>query len=266
MKIQVTCAIAALLQLSRPASADQFIGNVLQTAGNILGAGINMGRQQRELARQQQQEELESKVTGVHMASTDAKEELKHIDSEYKALHSEIAEPLASHVQTLKDERSVLMRKISALTKNVRKVYDDSHPEMVNSPLIIVAKSKSDEMRNVANKVDATGHMDILNGVTSPCADFHNSRQQEKEEIKLATEKDAINIELEAMNRMTPTERINYDRNMAAEYEAKLENIEADIKDQKREARRMGVLPGPRFPFLNPLRQMNPFAQMGYRG
>ncbi|PHJ17655.1 hypothetical protein CSUI_008528 [Cystoisospora suis] len=75
--------------------------------------------------------------------------------STYKQLEQDLAMPLAQKTSHLKAERLQLMRRISSLTREVRSAYDKLHPDMVDRPLIIVAKTADDDMRAVANRIDA---------------------------------------------------------------------------------------------------------------
>ncbi|PFH36335.1 hypothetical protein BESB_045270 [Besnoitia besnoiti] len=144
------------------------------------------------------------------ISATEAHAAVKDVQDTYKQLEQDLAMPLAEKTSHLKAERLKLMRRISTLTREVRSSYDSIHPDMVNSPLIIVAKTPEDDMRAVANRIDAQGSLDDLQGIMSPCAQFHNEREAQKKELQVVQSMNNLDEEARALSRMSPEERLTY--------------------------------------------------------
>ncbi|EPR60541.1 hypothetical protein TGPRC2_240530 [Toxoplasma gondii TgCatPRC2] len=216
-----------------------FLGNLVSNVAQ--GALQALQQKQETLAQAASQPSMPSvaeqarieaiqKAKMNQISATEAQAAAKDVMDTYKQLEQDLAMPLAEKTSHLKDERLKLMRRISTLTKEARAAYDALYPDMVNRPLIIVAKSPDDDMRAVANRIDAQGSLDELQGIMSPCAQFHNEREAEKKELQIVQSMNNLDEESRALSRMSPEERLTYDRNMAEEYGFKKEQLATNIK------------------------------------
>lgn len=167
---------------------------------------------------------------------TDLNKQARNISDTYKQIQEEIAAPLEGQTAALKQERNILIKKLSQLTKSLRYNHDLLHPELINNPIVLVAKNHDDEMRAIANKVDAQGLEDLKKGVDSQLAEFHKLRQAEKSAVESSVNKNNLDIEVETLNKMPMNERLNYDKAMAQQKHDEAKNIERQIKDLDKEA------------------------------
>ncbi|CBZ51881.1 hypothetical protein NCLIV_016730 [Neospora caninum Liverpool] len=240
-RLAISFAVYAMLSAHTGAVHGQggFLGNLLTNVAQ--GALQEVQRKQQMLAQAASQPDMPSvaeqerieaiqKAKMNQISATEAQAAVKDVVDTYKQLEQDLAMPLAEKTSHLKTERLKLMRRISTLTKQTRAAYDALHPDMVNNPLIIVAKSPEDDMRAVANRIDAQGSLDDLQGIMSPCAQFHNEREAQKKELQVVQSMNNLDEEARALSRMSPSERLTYDRNMAEEYGLKKEQLATDIK------------------------------------
>lgn len=168
---------------------------------------------------------------------TDLNKTARKISDEYKQIEQEIAGPLEAQTAALKNERNLIIKKLSKLTKTLRYKHDLMHPELINNPIILVAKNRDDEMRAEANKIDAQGLLDIKNKVSSPLAAYHKMRVAEKSAVQESSNNKNIDIEVETLNKMPVNERLNYDQAMAQQKRNEIKDIEDQIKALDKEAR-----------------------------
>ncbi|KAL8440294.1 hypothetical protein Efla_007511 [Eimeria flavescens] len=153
-------------------------------------------------------------------------------------MESDLAVPLAQHTAELKAERLRLMHQLSLLASQTRQLYDSLHPgglsaspqpramkqrlaaELLNAPLVIVAKTADDDKRKEANKVDAKAPV-----LPSTRKERPRSKRSSEEEVandsRLASvdmlreyrsskARDALKEEARTLAMMSPEERLEY--------------------------------------------------------
>ncbi|XP_026193466.1 uncharacterized protein LOC113147370 [Cyclospora cayetanensis] len=155
----------------------------------------------------------------------------------YGEMETDIAVPLAQHTAELKAERLQLMHQLSFMTSQIRQLFDSLHPNLVNAPLVIVAKTADDDQRNQVNKLDAKGKQDAMDGILSPCAAFHEEREAEKTEIECSDTVNPVQILAQITSnklRIVATCPCA-DEAMAAEQAAKVKELQSSIKYERKQ-------------------------------
>ncbi|SJK86423.1 hypothetical protein BMR1_03g02110 [Babesia microti strain RI] len=124
-------------------------------------------------------------------------------------------------------QRDLIIAKLSAKTKEFRRLHDIVHPELKHYPIIIVKKGKVDAERSVISAALGKGAEDLLYKLHSPCERLLKTRESQKAELRRM--KDKFATEQETMDMMPLDQRINYDEHMIRHWTDVVRELEADI-------------------------------------